>query len=810
MVNKKYIILKVREIISSELSLSDMNPELNFFDHGGDSVRAISICDRLKSQFSIDIELHDFFEFQAIKDIESRVISYTLEKIESTKDEVKNELSNDSLLLTSGQKQIFNYCSLNSKSTSNIISTALVINKRFSESELKNKLNDILNSNDIFKRRLTRQGNHLLFERKENHNIKLIVHNISYSEAIEYVEEDVAREMPLFGDELYEFQVFVTGEDSYIFYSRFHHIIIDGLSNVQFFFNLFSPSIKKATKDFDQYYFYEEKYLQSDSYKDSLNVWGEKISSYRGDLENSKILPKKINNQSVVYRVKYDDQLISKIDALNLVPNTSFFQKTLFIMSLSLAKVLNKDFQSIGISTHGRSNLKFLRTLGNFTNTLPLLLKYSGKDTIEQSFLHFLEEFNFLTKNQKMPLLEVVKEESKNSNFSLFNMIFSYLDLTDIYNRLDELGVNILEIDRKYSHTDLDMYVTKVKKELFFCFEFNEDFINLKEVKDLVENFVDILSSITSGQCNTTLGSLVPSLKKSDKKSILHGDISSSVPHFLDFITNSHLSDKIAIKSDQGSISYRDLIRRAYQVRNSLRSLGITSNERVAIYQERSIDYIVSMLGCMYNGNPYIPLDIGYPEERTKFILEDSKAKVIITSKHLSKVSTDVESLYFENILKEGYRTVSSSVINQSSVCYILYTSGSTGNPKGVEVTFSNLNNFLFSMASTPEMSSDDTLLAVTTFCFDISFLEIFLPLYCKSSLYLASSSESKDSQKIINIISKEEITVMQATPVTWSLLIKSGWKGSQSLKALCGGEKLDYSLAQNILSRVDSLWNMY
>ncbi|WP_372656087.1 AMP-binding protein, partial [Halobacteriovorax sp.] len=122
----------------------------------------------------------------------------------------------------------------------------------------------------------------------------------------------------------------------------------------------------------------------------------------------------------------------------------------------------------------------------------------------------------------------------------------------------------------------------------------------------------------------------------------------------------------------------------------------------------------------------------------------------------------------------------------------------------------SNLNNFLFSMASTPEMSSDDTLLAVTTFCFDISFLEIFLPLYCSSSLYLASSSESRDSQKIIDIIAKEDITVMQATPVTWSLLIKSGWKGSQSLKALCGGEKLDYSLAQNILSRVDSLWNMY
>ncbi len=141
---------------------------------------------------------------------------------------------------------------------------------------------------------------------------------------------------------------------------------------------------------------------------------------------------------------------------------------------------------------------------------------------------------------------------------------------------------------------------------------------------------------------------------------------------------------------------------------------------------------------------------------------------------------------------------------------YVLFTSGSTGVPKGVEISHGALTNLLWSMRSTPGLGPEDVLLAVTGISFDIAALELFLPLITGARLVVATSEEASDPALLMRRLAESGATVMQATPATWRMLIEAGWMGDPKLKVLCGGEALTAVLARQLLERAGEVWNMY
>ena len=150
------------------------------------------------------------------------------------------------------------------------------------------------------------------------------------------------------------------------------------------------------------------------------------------------------------------------------------------------------------------------------------------------------------------------------------------------------------------------------------------------------------------------------------------------------------------------------------------------------------------------------------------------------------------------------------SAARPQNVAYVIFTSGSTGKPKGVQIEHRSVVNFLDSMRQQPGLGAEDVLLAVTTLSFDIAGLELFLPLTTGARVVLASREKASDGQALARLLDHCGATVMQATPATWRLLLEAGWKGHSKFKILCGGEAWDQDLAEQLLPRSGSLWNMY
>jgi amino acid adenylation domain-containing protein len=273
--------------------------------------------------------------------------------------------------------------------------------------------------------------------------------------------------------------------------------------------------------------------------------------------------------------------------------------------------------------------------------------------------------------------------------------------------------------------------------------------------------------------------------------------------------------DHVAVTDGELSLTYRELNEQANRLSHRLRALGVTADTLVGICLERTSDMVAAVLGVLKAGGAYVPLDPGFPPARLAFMMEDSEAPVLISQPNL-------EAELFPHRAKVVLigaggedlgvypATNPAPIVTADNLAYLIYTSGSTGKPKGVQIPHRALMNFICSMQKTPGLSEQDVLLSVTTLSFDISGLEIFLPLAAGATVALAGREIVADGPRLKARLASSGATVMQATPATWRLLLDAGWAGDRALRILCGGEALPRELADELLTRGGELWNMY
>ncbi|NEQ47693.1 MAG: amino acid adenylation domain-containing protein [Leptolyngbya sp. SIOISBB] len=282
-----------------------------------------------------------------------------------------------------------------------------------------------------------------------------------------------------------------------------------------------------------------------------------------------------------------------------------------------------------------------------------------------------------------------------------------------------------------------------------------------------------------------------------------------------------------AVIFEEISLSYQELDQRTNQLAHHLVQQGVQPGDRLALCLERSAELVVTLLAILKTGAVYVPLDPTYPVERLRFILKDAQVSLLITApgETVDSAIETAEIVHSMGVQVLDVRPHQAHITTQPShpvtqlpshsptsndPAYLIYTSGSTGTPKGVPIQHQSLTNLLNSMAQAPGMTAQDTLLAVTTPAFDIAALELFLPLTVGGTLVVASQDTVRDPQSLAAQLEHHDVTLMQATPATWRLLLESGWSGKANLKLLCGGEALEITLAQRLLNSGAELWNLY
>lgn len=272
----------------------------------------------------------------------------------------------------------------------------------------------------------------------------------------------------------------------------------------------------------------------------------------------------------------------------------------------------------------------------------------------------------------------------------------------------------------------------------------------------------------------------------------------------------------IAVEADDATLTYEALDRLSNRLAHRLleRLPRGQTQPRVGVSLSRGATELVALLATLKAGAAYVPLDPSHPIERLRLVLEDAAPNAMIVDPRSPLLEPGPFVIALDGLTAIGTEhpvTPPRVEPDAEAIAYVMFTSGSTGRPKGVEVTRAALANFLGSMAHTPGLSPDDRLLAVTTTAFDIAGLELYLPLWVGATVIIADAQTTRDPRRLRQRLERGDVTIMQATPATWRMLLDAGWRGDgRPLRMLCGGESLPPALADRLLAAGSELWNMY
>jgi amino acid adenylation domain-containing protein len=506
-------------------------------------------------------------------------------------------------------------------------------------------------------------------------------------------------------------------------------------------------------------------------------------------------------------------------------------------LSVSAATLFHAAWALVVAHTSGREDVVFgtvllgrmqstagaQRVLGMFINTLPLRLRLHGVSVRELIDLtqHELME---LLGHEQASLAEAQRCSSVAPSAPLFTSALNYLH--SAYGAASEgtspvSGIQVLE-SREWTNYPIILYVDDVG-DAFTLTAQTDLRIDPERIADSLRTSVQILVETIERVPRTPALSL-PIIPDTERRQLLDSFNATraayprGVVHELFEEQVRRTPEAIALVCGNERLSYSELNGRANQLARCLVNRGVVPNRLVALCVDRGVAMIVGMLGILKAGGAYVPLDPAYPMDRLNYMLKDADACVLLTQERLKErlESGGAQVVVLDRQVAEldqhdrGDVKARPVEMTAQHLAYVIYTSGSTGAPKGVMVEHGGVMNFLGAMQRNPGMTAKDRLLAVTTICFDIAALEIYLPLVSGATVVLASREEASDGQSLAALLERYEITMLQATPATYQLLLNAGWRGREHLKALCGGEALTRDLSRKLLARVGSLWNVY
>ena len=273
-----------------------------------------------------------------------------------------------------------------------------------------------------------------------------------------------------------------------------------------------------------------------------------------------------------------------------------------------------------------------------------------------------------------------------------------------------------------------------------------------------------------------------------------------------------HKADLALVSSDGRSLTYEQLDRRSEQLAAYLQgSLSIEPGQKIGVLMSRSPDMVVAMVGILRAGCAFAPIDPNYPQDRVERILQMVTAPALVTDRKTRHRASQFEGIV---VTLEDSQSFEGRLVpppmNEQDVAYTIFTSGSTGQPKGVLTPHRGIFSYIKSMQDSHGYGPNHRFLANASISFDMAIFELMVPLASGSSVVISRAEETTSGQKLKNLLERYDVNVCMTTPSTWRLILEAGWQGHNEFEIIAAGEALPKDLAQKLLPRGQSLWNMY
>ncbi|HWU86913.1 MAG TPA: amino acid adenylation domain-containing protein, partial [Kofleriaceae bacterium] len=658
-------------------------------------------------------------------------------------------------------------------------------------------------------------------------------------ELLAYLREKTKTPFVLEQGPLFRIHLVSRSPDEYIVLFVIHHLVFDGTSlgvllrtlldaygRLQRGGRLVPALLPAGYRDFVQW---ERSMLDSESGRDHRAYWLQQLAGSLPVLELPTDHPRAAQ-ASVAGRTHaraLPREQVLRIRAVSADLNVSVSVLLLGVYELLLHRYTGESDLIVGMPTAGRPQARFDGLIGYFVNVIALRHRIVGDKefaawarSLQLTLLEGLDHADY-------PFARVVRDlrtERRQPRGAIFQVAYEYQNASMLtlggLRAASPEGLAIEPVAGLHQEGEYELVLEVVEREadLALHLKYDAKLYSETTIARMADHYLNILLQVLE-QPGLPLSAYSP-MTVAESQQVLEAWNATEAPYPHDRGIHELFAEQAlrtlqatAVVFEDQRLTYRDLDARSDQLALRLCREGVRAGDRVALCVERSLDLPVGLLGILKSGAAYVPLDPTYPRDRVGYMLKDSGAKIVVTQSRLRHLFGDssLNTVCLDGELGGSQdKAALPPPARGDALAYVMYTSGSTGQPKGVMISHRAVVNFLASMGREPGLASRDRLLAVTTYSFDISGLELYLPLLTGAECHICSAEKARDPKLLAQEIARVRPTVMQATPTTWSMLVQVGWENREGVTILCGGEALPQALRRHFVHHGWQAWNLY
>jgi len=806
-VPKDEIEKRILEIWISVLHKESISTDDNFFEIGGNSIKAAYIINDIYKELGVVLPVKDIFEEPTIKALADYVKNGTSAKYESI--EKIDEAS--CYEVSSAQKRIFALSQVENNTGYNI-SLAIRIKGEIDKEKFENTFKEAVKRNESLRTYFT-VSDGLPVQKVIDEADFQVKFQKAYENELQDTIASFIRPFDLQKPPLFRVCLIEITEKTFVLVLDMHHIISDGTSVTILLEQLFDiyegKKLKEPKIQYKDFAAWQNKNLKSKQLEKSELYW---LNEFKGEIP---VLDLPFDYTRPAYHSFEGDKLFFELDkevTRKLKVLAGKYKASLFMLLLSAYYVLLKKYSNqedivIGTSSAGRIHPDTNGLIGMLVNTLPLRNYPEGKKGFHEFFKNVRDNTLEAYENQDYQFEMLIEKLDVKRNMSrnpLFDTMFVMQNMITSGLRRENHKLDIYPISNKTSKFDLTFFASETDDKICFEIEYCTGLFRENTIGKLWSHYSNILIEVLEN----------PEIRISDIRMLSKEEITKFIYTYNDTVhdypadqtiieliekQSEKTPDNIAVLFKDRQLTYRELKYRYSRFARVLRDKGLGRNDIAAIAADRSIEVVIAMLAVLKAGGAYLPIDPNYPSERINYMLADSKAKLLLTDIQYAGgwiFEGEIIDICDEK-LYEGKPELIKSDSMPEDLAYVIYTSGSTGKPKGVMLEHRNLTNYAFWASKSYIMGERLNFPLYTSIAFDLTITSIYTSLITGNSIVIYSGSD--DEPLISKVTRDNNVGIVKATPAHLMLIKNNDNTGSSVRRLIVGGEQLDTELAGKI-----------